>query len=315
MYSLLTYSDGDDARPGLLIDGRVCDLELALEAHVGGKPDGITFPIDSVIAVLGAWEVAEPVISAFAREYIADRPVGGRAFERSLSRVRLLSPVLYPSAIYCAAVNYVDHLREVQGKEPPDKATTRPFFFLKTPRQSVIGPDEAIRLPATSSKVDWEAELGVVIGRPAYRVSRADAMSYVAGYTIVNDLSARDRGKRSDWELGMDWFGAKCFDTSAPIGPWITPASAIADPHALSIQLWVNDQLQQDSSTACMHFTIPELIAYASEQITLKPGDVIATGTPAGTGNRRGIYLKPNDIVTITIEGIGTLSNPVVAGA
>jgi 2-keto-4-pentenoate hydratase/2-oxohepta-3-ene-1,7-dioic acid hydratase in catechol pathway len=315
LYSLLTYSEGDIARSGILVDGRVCDLKLALEAFARTSGETLDFPTDTVMDVLGSWDAARPVIAACARAYLTDRPTGGSLFERSPSRVRLLAPMLYPSAIYCAAVNYVDHLKEVLGKEPPDKATTRPFFFLKTPRQSVIGTDEPIRLPSTSSKVDWEAELGVVIGRAAHRVSREEAMSYVAGYTIVNDLSARDLSKRSDWELGTDWFRAKCFDTSAPMGPWITPAESVTDPHDLGMKLWINDELMQDSSSRFMHFTIPELIEYVSEQVTLFPGDVIATGTPAGTGNRRGIYLKPGDMVTITIEGIGTLSNTVVAAS
>jgi 2,4-diketo-3-deoxy-L-fuconate hydrolase len=166
-------------------------------------------------------------------------------------------------------------------------------------------------LPRTSSQIDWEAEIGVVIGRAAHDVSLDQAMNCVAGYTIVNDLSARDLNRREDWTFGTDWFRGKSFDGSAPMGPWITPAEAIPDPHNLVIQLCVNDQLMQDSSSRQMHFNIPEQIQYLSEQLTLRPGDVISTGTPAGVGRPRGIYLKPGDEVTITIEGLGTLRNRV----
>jgi 2-keto-4-pentenoate hydratase/2-oxohepta-3-ene-1,7-dioic acid hydratase in catechol pathway len=138
-------------------------------------------------------------------------------------------------------------------------------------------------------------------------------MAHVAGYVILNDLTLRDQTRREDWNFGSDWFRAKVFDTSMPMGPWMTPATFVPDPHDLAIELRVNGQLMQDSSSRHMHFRIPELIAYLSEQISLQPGDVIATGTPAGVGKARGTYLRPGDRVSISIERLGTMSNPVIA--
>ncbi len=311
MFKLLTYASDTGPRPGLLIHERVLDLGAAVETYTASDGGAGSVSSSSVLAVLERWDAARPILQRIAESYTRNPQGPATSFALPLSSVKLLAPLLYPGAIYCAAANYTDHMREMSGREPPDKRTTRPYFFLKTPRQSVIGPDETIRLPKMSSQIDWEAEIGVIIGQTAHQVSVEDALTYVAGYTIVNDLSARDLIRRDDWNFGNDWYRGKCFDTSAPMGPWITPAEAIPDPHDLSIRLWVNDQLMQDSSSRMMHFTIPEQIAYLSEQLTLWPGDVISTGTPAGVGRPKGIFLKSGDAVTITIAGLGTLRNQV----
>ena len=298
-YRLLSYAgERGDARAGLLVEDRVIDLGAAL-----GRAE-------SVLALLQDWEQA--------REAIAELVSGGRQALRSSSRplsgLRLTAPILYPGALFCAGANYSDHLREMRGQEPPDKGQAAPFFFLKTTAHSIIGPDAPIRLPAFSTQIDWEAEIGAVIGLPARDVPVERALDHVAGYLIVNDLSARDAMRRSDTPFVWDWVGQKCFDTSCPMGPWITPADAIADPQDLSIRLWVNDELMQDSTSRHMIFGVAEQIAWLSQHLTLRPGDVIATGTPAGVGRPRGIFLKPGDRVRIAIEGLGELANPVVAG-
>ena len=140
-------------------------------------------------------------------------------------------------------------------------------------------------------------------------------MDYVAGYTIINDMSLRDQGNREDWNIRHDFLSGKSFDSGAPLGPWIVPAKQIKDPYALDMKQWVNDELMQDSSSKFMHFTIDEQIAHLSGKLTLRPGDVIATGSPSGNGRPRGIFLKPGDEVTVVIDGIGTLHNPIVQGA
>ncbi|MAF47549.1 MAG: hypothetical protein CMM10_04745 [Rhodospirillaceae bacterium] len=179
----------------------------------------------------------------------------------------------------------------------------------------VIGPGEEIRIPHTTKQVDWEAELGVVIGRYGRNMTKENARSVVAGYTIFNDLSARDVGAREDWpRFKSDWFAHKSFETSAPMGPWIVPVSSIPDPYACKIDLWVNDDHKQDANAGLMIFNIEEQIEYLSARLTLRPGDVIATGTPSGVGRPHGTFLSPGDTVKITIGGIGELSNPVVAG-
>jgi len=178
----------------------------------------------------------------------------------------------------------------------------------------VIGPHAPIHRPAFTAQLDYEAELGVVIGRRVRDASLAEAQAAVAGYVILNDLSARDQMKRSDARTAhlMDWFGVKSFADSAPMGPWLTPAAAIPTPSQLSIRLWVNGTIKQDGSTSAMVYTIPEQIAALSRRLALLPGDVIATGCPAGVGVARGEFLQPGDEIRIEIDGCGTLINRVV---
>lgn len=300
-YRLLTYStDGSAPRPGLLVGDRVADLEQS----VAGQAD-LGFSPATTLSVLDGWDAARPVLEALAAD--------SRIETRSLSDVRLHAPLLYPGTIICAASNNVSHQAEMPNKGV-GREDWQPYFFLKATRQTVIGPGEAIRLPEDyTQKVDWETEIAVVIGRPARRVSAEDAYDYVAGYTIMNDLSARDRMRRKDWPNRSNWFAQKSFDTSAPMGPWITPVSEVPDPHDLAMQLWVNDEIMQDGTSREMWFDIPTQIAYLSQQMTLLPGDVIATGTCGGVGFPRGLFLKPGDHVRITIERLGTIENPVIA--
>jgi 2-keto-4-pentenoate hydratase/2-oxohepta-3-ene-1,7-dioic acid hydratase in catechol pathway len=229
---------------------------------------------------------------------------------RPLAEVKLLAPILYPGVLYCAGANYRDHLLEMTGKSAA-KEDRQPFFFLKTVAGTIIGPGEAIRLPWHSSKVDWEAEIALVIGRAGKNIPDKRAMDHVAGFTIMNDLSARDLTKRGDVPFVFDWIGQKCFDTAAPMGPWITPVDAIPDPNDMAIRLWVNGELKQNSNSSQQIFSFSEQIAYLSRHVTLNPGDVIATGTPAGVGMARGEFLKPGDQIKIEVEGLGELVNPV----
>ncbi len=207
-----------------------------------------------------------------------------------------------PGKILAAGMNYRDHAAEA-GLEVPE----RPVVFAIWP-SSVIGPGEPIVLSALSAEVDYEAELGVVIGERARDVPVARALDVVAGYTCFNDVSARDL----QFQDGQ-WTRAKSLDTFSPTGPRVAPASEIPDPQALRIRCLVNGEALQDSSTAEMVFSVAELIAYISKGITLDPGDLIVTGTPAGVGFTRTppIFLRPGDEVAVEIEGIGTLTNPV----
>ena len=170
-----------------------------------------------------------------------------------------------------------------------------------------------MKLPPYSKMVDWEAELTAVIGRTAKDVPLERALDYVAGYTIGNDLSARDLTKRPGVPDGSpfkyDWVGQKNFDSACPVGPWIVPAENIPDPQNVAIKLWVNDVIKQDSHTSKMIFTLAEQLSHLSSRITLNPGDLILTGTPSGVGLARKEFLKAGDVVKIRIEGIGTLTN------
>jgi 2-keto-4-pentenoate hydratase/2-oxohepta-3-ene-1,7-dioic acid hydratase in catechol pathway len=226
--------------------------------------------------------------------------------------------VLYPSAIFCAGANYVDHMREmaaIQKIDPepdPRSMGLKPWHFIKTPR-TVVETQSTIPLPAYSKMVDWEAELAVVIGRPAKNVPADKALDSVAGYTVANDLSARDFATRPQIPptspFKYDWVSQKNFDGACPIGPWIVPAGEIPNPQNLGIKLWVNDVLKQDSHTSKMIFSVADQVAYLSTRITLHPGDLILTGTPSGVGLARQEFLKSGDVVRVWIEGIGTLSN------
>ena len=304
-YRLVSYTDGGTAKPGVLIGERV----VAPAELMPGVGDIDT---SSVLGLLRAWDKAHPRLAAAAHNVKPDAGV-------PLSGLKLLAPVLYPGVLYCAGANYWDHLNEMAdiaerttGKRPAMTKNPEPWFFLKTTAGSIIGPDTPARLPSFSSQVDWEAELGVVIGRPTRNISEANAFDAVAGYLIVNDLSARDLMKREGTPFIYDWLGQKCFEDGAPMGPWFTPAAYVADPNDLSIKLWVNGVLKQDSNTGRMVHGIAEQIAYLSRHITLQPGDIIATGTPAGVGMPRGEFLKAGDDVKIEIAGCGVLSNKMV---
>ena len=220
-----------------------------------------------------------------------------------LADVRLLAPMPDPQKVIAIGLNYMDHLREQNIAAVP----ASPLVFAKFP-SSIIGPEEAIEYdPALTNQVDWEAELGVIIGRRARRVSRSEALSYVFGYTPLNDVSARDL------QFGdKQWVRGKSLDTFCPIGPAITTADEIPNPQTLRISSRVNGVTMQNSTTAEMIFPVDELVAYLSNAFTLEPGDVIAMGTPEGVGFARGIALKPGDRLRGEIEKIGVLENTLV---
>ena len=188
------------------------------------------------------------------------------------------------------------------------------WHFIKASR-SLADPGATVKISGVSKEADWEVELAAVIGRPAKNVSREKALSYVAGYTAANDLSARDRGRRPGMSetsiFKSDWTKHKTFEGACPLGPWIVPASDIGDPQNLGLKLWVNDVLKQDSNTKDMIFNLAEQIEQLSDAMTLHPGDLILTGTPAGVGSARGEFLKPGDVVKIWVEKIGTLTTKI----
>ena len=302
-YRLLSYRDkSGTSKAGMLVGGLVYPVAPLLD----DIPD-----TSSVIGLLKSWDKVHPRLEAAAA-----KASGGKL----LTEVLLLAPVLYPGALYCAGANYWDHLEEmaeiakrVTGKAPAMQKAADPYFFMKTTAGSIIGHGTPARLPSFSKQVDWEAELGVVIGKQCRHVSEAKAFDVVAGYLIVNDLSARDLMKREGSPFGMDWVGQKCFEDGAPMGPWFTPAAYVQDPNNLAVKLWVNGVLKQNSNTSKLVHGIAEQIVYLSKHFTLFPGDIIATGTPAGVGMPRGEFLKVGDEVKIEIDGCGTLVNRMVA--
>lgn len=227
--------------------------------------------------------------------------------------IRVLTPIRYPRAIFCTVFNYYDFAAEA-GVTPPDKRAARPYVCIKLPH-GVVGPNETIVLPHTSRNVDWECELGAVIARPCRNVFLRDALDFVAGYTIVNDISARDIIMRPDWpNFGSDFFESKNFDTGTPIGPYLLPREFVHDPQQVGLRLTRNGAVQQDGSTASMIFSLAEQIVHISRTVTLQPGDVIATGTPAGVGWKRDIWLQPGDVLELEMPDlpeVGVLRNAV----
>jgi 2-keto-4-pentenoate hydratase/2-oxohepta-3-ene-1,7-dioic acid hydratase in catechol pathway len=297
-YRLISYLDAGTPRAGVVVDGRVVNAERIL-----GRQGA------SVIDILRDWDDAH---SRLARASDANGV--------PIANLQVLAPILYPGAFYCAGANYWDHLQEMAeiakrttGKEVSLAKPAEPWFFMKTTAGSIVGDGASVRLPRFSRQVDWEAELGAVIARPTRNISEKDALGAVAGYVIVHDLSARDLMKREGSPFVYDWLGQKCFEDSAPMGPWLTPAAYVSDPNNLAIKLWVNGVLKQDSNTSKMVHSTAEQIAYLSRHVTLQPGDVIATGTPAGVGMPRGEFLKVGDEAKIEIEGLGSLTNRMVA--
>jgi 2-keto-4-pentenoate hydratase/2-oxohepta-3-ene-1,7-dioic acid hydratase in catechol pathway len=302
-YKLATCQTSEGPRAGLIVGEEVFDA-----AKLTGKA-----AYASVIGILEDWKAAEGALKK-----AAGGAAKGRAKRQPLAKTKLLAPVRFPSAIYCAGANYADHAAEMAAREnrppPPDPHTQglKAWHFLKAAR-SIADPGATVKVSGYAKQMDWEVELAAVIGRTAKDVPQSKALAYVAGYTIANDLSARDRGRRDNVPdaspFKHDWTKHKTFDGSCPLGPWIVPASDIGDPQKLGLKLWVNGVLKQDSNTSDMIYTLAEQIEQLSTNMTLHPGDLILTGTPAGVGAGRGEFLKAGDVVKLWIEKIGEISN------
>ncbi len=225
---------------------------------------------------------------------------------RIVDGARLCAPVPTPGKLLFCGVNFASHQRENPGATLP----STPFFFSKLPT-AVIGPNDAIEMPEPSTKLDYEVELAVVIGRRSRHVQASDALDHVFGYTVVNDVSARDV-QFTDNQITL----GKGADTFCPMGPVLVTADEIPEPSALTLSSHVNGQSRQSEAAAAQLFTVPFLLEFLTRHITLEPGDIVSTGTPAGVGHFRvpPQYLRPGDVVEVSIDGIGTLSNPVIAG-
>lgn len=303
-YKLATYQSMQGPRAGVVVDETVFDAaELSRQASYV-----------SMLGILEDWHRAQETLQA------ALAKGGEQAKALPLVQTRLRAPVLWPSAIYCAGANYSDHAAEMAKRanrpEEPNPKTLglKPWHFIKASR-ALADPGATVSALHYTQKLDWEVELAAVIGKPAKNVPVEQALDYVAGYTAANDLSARDLSRRphvpDTSAFKSDWIGQKSFDGACPLGPWIVPAQDIPDPHNLALKLWVNDAIKQDSNTGKMIYNIAEQISHLSAGMTLYPGDVILTGTPAGVGSARNEYLKAGDVVKIEIERIGTLSTTI----
>lgn len=300
---LVTYAVNKSTSIGAVVDGNVVDLPRAAKA--AGVRD---FPT-TMLGLLdtGALNTAKKVL--------AD-PKSKRAVAAPLNKVKLLAPLPHPRKILALAGNYAEHIRE-GGREVQEKDTVTPRIFIK-PASSVIGPGAPILISKVAQFIDWEGELGVVIGKRGKYIPRERSLQHVAGYTVFHDVSERqlkirERQESAEWDEFFDWLNGKWMDTFAPMGPWIVTRDEIKDVQNLNLITRVNGKVEQSGNTGQMIFDVADLIHYASHIFTLEPGDVIATGTPAGVGHGKGIKLQPGDVVEIEIENVGVLRNPVKA--
>jgi len=290
-FSLVTYRDGGDKQLGVLLTDGTLLAPPELKRW------------QRMLDMLQDWTQASEILSTTS---LAGAPV--------VDSYELLAPIRWPRKVLCAGVNYRKHIQEMGGAVPGEE--WQPFFFLKPPSTTVIGPADPIVIrDGERARYDWEGELAVVIGVGGRDIELGNALRHVAGYCVANDVTARGyhrRGAVPAEAFAYDWFAAKAIDTSLPLGPGITPASHVVDPQNLRLRLWVNDELQQDESTADMICPVDQLVAAASAVVTLEPGDVIATGTPSGVGAGRGRYLRHGDVVRVAVDGLGEITNRVI---
>jgi 2-keto-4-pentenoate hydratase/2-oxohepta-3-ene-1,7-dioic acid hydratase in catechol pathway len=288
---LVTYRDQGGVRHGRLAG--TGDAEVVVDLGPGD--------------LLGLLEAGPEALGSARRASDRERPLGD---------VRLMAPLIRPPKVLALAANYQDHITESGGARV-DKAGLAPKLFLK-PSSAIIGPDQPVVLPAVSQTVDWEIELAVVIGHRSRNLPVEQALGAVAGYTIINDVSARTvdyGGARSGyaWKEYFDWLMGKWLDGFAPLGPYLLTADEVPAPQNLDMRLTVDGNLRQKANTRDMIFGVAEIVAFASRLMTLEPGDIIATGTPSGVGDATGSYLRPGNVMEATIAGLGTLRTPVQA--
>src|SRR6266487_1644226 len=312
---LVTYQHEGQSRTGAQLDEQVVDLNRAYHAalrHMGNEDElavaDVRVPTDMIGLLRGgdtSLRAAQQAV-AFVRSQLEgnDKTLSLQGITYAIDRVSLLPPVLRPGKVICLGLNYRDHAAEA-GMAIPEY----PVLFHKV-AGSLIGHNQSIIIPRTSSKIDFEGELTIIIGRRGKYLAEDEALSYIAGYTIGNDVSARDlQFRTSQWTTG------KMLDTFCPLGPALVTRDEVPDPNALRIKTTLNGQVMQDGNTADMIFHVPFIVSYISEIVTLEPGDVILTGTPAGIGNTRTppVFMKPGDTISVEIERLGILTNPLVA--
>jgi 2-keto-4-pentenoate hydratase/2-oxohepta-3-ene-1,7-dioic acid hydratase in catechol pathway len=316
IYGLATVATGDGPQAVLARGDRYVPLSHWGESR--GLP-----------ALLADWENVEGRLAQWAQDDAAF------ASAADFANADVRAPYR-PGQVFCTGANYKKHvvglimgdpsMRTAEHESlPPEEIKQRveammdqrakalPFVFLKLP-SCVFGPRDNVVLPRNVEKPDWELELGVVIGRRAHHVSAAEAMDYVAGFAVVNDVTAREHIFRRDGSaIGADWLSGKCFPTFLPFGPMIVPKKLVGDPYGLKLTLKVNGKTYQDESTSDMMASIERQVEYLSDRVVLEPGDLICTGSPYGNGSAFGVFLRPGDMIEATIEGLGTQRNACVA--
>lgn len=295
---------------GFYLDGTIVSVTKAAAGL------GVSLPeIDSLLPALPGGERRQDIVR-LEQKVVAASSAQRAGWEVPMSSASLLVPIPTPSKLLLLEGNYTKHIEEGGGKAE-ERSKTFPYVFMKPPLTTLTDPGKPVKIPAVSPHcIDWELELGVIIGKRCKGVSEADALGYVAGYTIVNDISDRkfrpnpDRNQREK-DVFFDWLHGKWHDTFCPMGPCVLPADELPDPQRLAMTLKVNGEIKQNASTAEMVFPVAAVVAFIASFVTLEPGDIISTGTPAGVGASTRTFLKSGDKLEASIERIGTLSNPV----
>lgn len=305
-YALATYDSGEGPAPALVLEESLYDLADCWRGFGNGSAPAWATSVGRVIAQ------GEPDTLAALARHAAERVASGALQAVNGGREAVLAPYS-PPRIFGTASNYIEHAAEMNTVLAA-KADSSPYIFLKA-STSVIGDGGTVLIPPETEKPDWEVELGVIIGRGGRRIRAADALEHIAGYTVVNDVSARDMNRRTDYPFKHDWFRGKSWDTFCPMGPWFVPRACVADLHQLPLQLTLNGELMQDGNTSELIWNVFEQIEYLSSILTLQSGDLIMTGTPAGVGMGRGQFLQAGDVMEARIAGIGAIRNPVAAEA
>jgi len=340
-FKLATFEAAGQTRLGMVLGSRVLDIAGANQHLAGAGLPPAAIPGD-MKALIEQYATVSPRLYQIAN-YFAAAPPDGLPFAFDEGNVTFEAPIKYPWNLIAASANYKAHAEGMGeagagGPQPPAapaaaparppapggfdaSAASRivpdrdaPVMFAKSPRSCIIDPNEPFYIVDGRQRTDYEGELAIVMGpRPAYRVPREQALDYVFGYTIMEDLS--DRGSERLREVtmfpGTNWFDGKSIDRAAPLGPVIVPREFMPDgPSDLRLVTRLNGEVVQDARTSNLIWSEPHLIAYVTSRMTLYPGDIISTGTPAGTGMERGVFIKPGDVVTVEVEGIGTLTTP-----
>ena len=260
----------------------------------------------SLMQMMQHWTYWRAKLSTIVEYWFGSSEQDRQQSQLKAEEIHWLPPLMYPNKLICLGANYSDHNAEMDNTKPPKF----PYCFLKPPTTTLVGSGETVILPEYAKMIDWEVELAVVIGQKVRHVRGEAAMASIAGYSILNDISARDWVPKEERSyFGLDWVMSKDFDGAAPMGPFITPAEFVQNPQALTLTLTVNGQVKQHSNTASMVFSIQEIIEHLTTIMTLEPGDVIATGTPSGVGYGRKPpeFLRPGDRMVAEIEGMGRL--------
>ena len=337
-FKLATFDAEGSMRIGLVLGDQLLDLtgasdHLVAEAGV----DAMALPTE-MRALIEAYDTASPRLYQIAN-YFSGGADASLPFVHDVSSVSILAPIKYPWNVLAAAANYRAHAEGMSNAPGDDEPAEEdepgggsrggfdasvasrinpdrdaPVLFAKSPRSCIIDPGAPYYIPPGRERIDWEGEMAVIIGKPAYLVSKEDSLDYVFGYSIMYDVSDRGGRQRENAMFpGVNWFDGKSTDRGAPFGPFIVPKEFLPDHANLRLVTRVNGEVMQDQTTQDLIWSQDHLIEFATSILTLYPGDVIATGTPSGTGAERGEFLSPGDVVEIEIEGIGTLTTPIEA--